>query len=266
LRQIIINLAGNAIKFTESGGVTVSVEIESAEADRLRLHFVVRDTGIGIAPETQRVIFEPFSQADGSTTRKYGGTGLGLTISARLVRAMTGEIWVESALGKGSAFHFTASFGVAAAMGQGAAVDSGDSVAGPGVSRGARILLAEDNPVNRRVALRILEKGGYEVAVAGNGREVLQAIEREEFELILMDVQMPEMDGLEATGIVRERERQTGAHLPIIAMTAHAMSGDRERCLAAGMDEYISKPIHAEQLIELVRQHAHPAGCRFPVA
>ena len=399
LRQIITNLVGNAIKFTEHGEVDLSAAVESTDSEPLRLHFIVRDTGVGIPAQKQQAIFEPFSQADGSTTRKYGGTGLGLTISARLVRAMSGEIWVESEVGKGSAFHFTASFGkattaepppatdvsfadvpilvvddnatnrqiltqwlrrwrtspAAASSAQEAislllgacrrgsrfalvladvhlpdmdgfslarhiraipelaatgivmltSADRGSeakereelgilsclpkpvrieelrmalvqALATPGLPQRAedpvrsaneerptdydgcrlvRVLLAEDNPVNQRVAQRILEKQGHQVVVATNGREALEAIANGNFDLVLMDVQMPEMDGLEATAAVRERERQSGIHIPIIAMTAHAMTGDRERCLSSGMDDYLSKPIHAKQLLDLVKRY-----------
>ena len=409
LRQIITNLVGNAIKFTEHGEVSTLVCLESKEPDRVRLHFIVRDTGVGIPREKQKTIFEAFSQADGSTTRKYGGTGLGLTISARLVAAMSGAIWVESEPGAGSSFHFTASFGAAGPCEVERAVDvsvagapvlvvddnatnrriltewlcrwqmrptaaasadkalcllenasrrgspfalvltdfhmpqmdgldlaryiadspelkntgiimltSGESrseaarrkslgvlsclpkpvrieelrgaiiraLAGkiPNISkwpkpaaasghgpggprlRAARILLAEDNPVNQRVASRVLEKEGHRVVIANNGREALDALSREEFDLVLMDVQMPEMDGLEATAILRERERETGTHVAVVAMTAHAMTGDRERCLVVGMDDYISKPIHAQQLLEVVQRHAARGTYPLPAA
>jgi len=389
LRQIIINLVGNAIKFTEHGEVGLRIAVDSKTPDELRLHFVIADTGVGIAPEKQKLIFEAFSQADGSTARKFGGTGLGLTISSRLVELMDGKIWVESTLGHGSSFHFTATLGegkevvttlpapaylagrralvvddnatngrildemlrrcgmrptvvdggIAALeclkqaqspfaviltdlnmpdmdgftlveqlrLPQGPAAQtkvimltsagqpgevarcqalgvaayltkpvsqaelfeavarvlniSGaqpDSVAavtpqlGPNGKRKLRILLGEDNPVNQLVASRLLEKEGHHVTVAPDGREVLAALSRENFNVVLMDVQMPEMDGFEATTAIRTRERDTDSHVPIIAMTAHAMQGDRERCIAAGMDSYISKPIKIGELIELL--------------
>jgi signal transduction histidine kinase/CheY-like chemotaxis protein len=418
LRQIIVNLTGNAIKFTKHGEVALSASLESApggENDgQARIHFVVRDTGIGIPLEKQKVIFDAFSQADGSTTRKFGGTGLGLTISTRLVEAMGGKIWVESAPGEGSSFHFTACFGtVPAGAVSGAANDApmleglrvlvvddnatnrrilndmlwnwkmiptpapsamealiqmsraaegghpfamvltdvhmpemdgfdlvrkihesphlagavilmltsgdqrgdlarcrelgvsayvtkpvrrqelhravllalrGKSAAGSGAEksdpaavltgfRGALnsvrldILLTEDNAVNQRVATRILEKAGHRITLACNGVEALAQLASREFDLILMDVQMPEMDGMEATSRIRDMERDmeqlSGAHIPIIAMTAHAMKGDQERCLAAGMDAYISKPIHASELLDMVQRcgvkHSSPA-------
>jgi two-component system sensor histidine kinase/response regulator len=403
LRQIITNLVGNAIKFTASGEVAVVVALSQAmDGEQLVLPFSVRDTGIGIPETKQNVIFEAFSQVDGSTTRKYGGTGLGLTISTRLVKMMQGRIWVESKAGDGSCFHFTACFGVASETEQppsaGAACLAGTPVLvvddnptnrrlmvellwlwkmrpaaaatgfealsmlrsasergdpfslvltdchmpemdgfelverirnsphltdavvmmltsgeqmgdtqrcrklgisahltkpirraelrsaiakalanssaphgadphpapaasgsppGPLAGSKARILLAEDNVVNQRVALRILQKEGHSVVVAANGVEALKAFDEQAFDLVLMDVQMPEMDGFEATAKIREAEHGRGTHIPIIAMTAHAMTGDRERCLAAGMDDYISKPVRAVALTELVERYRH---------
>lgn len=394
LRQIIVNLVGNAIKFTEQGEVVLQVGEESRQNGRLTLHFSVRDTGVGIPVEKQSLIFDAFTQADGSTSRKYGGTGLGLTISRQLVELMGGRIWVESAPGKGSVFHFTANFGVGkreaiqarvsadlvelqnvpvlvvddnktnrtilerilahwgmrvtpAADAEAAltelrrAQQSHDpfrlillDVCMPGIdgfdlveqirgypdlehitimmlsssgmrgdalrcrqlhiaaylvkpvgqkelrdavvavlarkrredasaslvtrhslreSRpGLHILLAEDNPVNQQLAVRLLEKHGHSVVVANNGREALAALEKEKFQLVLMDVQMPEMGGFEATAAIRAQERNTGAHIPIIAMTAHAMKGDREKCLEAGMDAYVSKPIKVKELLDAI--------------
>ena len=405
LRQILVNLLGNAVKFTEHGEVELEVELASQERDELGLHFVVRDTGIGIPKEKQELIFDAFTQVDGSTTRKYGGTGLGLTISARLVDAMKGRIWVESEPGKGSAFHFTATVGAAPELLQTRPAEdvslngvrvlvvddnltnrrilsdmlwswgmqptpvasapealvhmrrgtehghpyslvltdvhmpemdgfdlvesikstpdltnafilmltsgehmgdlarcrklgvsafltkpvrraelraalvsaltnwSGDSHAAQDLlalagrtakpksaSSGACILLAEDNAVNQRVARAILEKAGHTVAVAVNGRNALGLWEDRHFDLILMDVQMPDMDGFEATAAIRQREKESRAHIPIIAMTAHAMSGDRERCLDAGMDDYISKPIRGPALLDLVTKYSKTAS------
>ena len=390
LRQVVLNLVGNAIKFTARGEVVVDVRLKSQNAHGIVLHFTIADTGIGIPREKQRMIFEPFTQADGSTTRTYGGTGLGLAISTQLVGLMGGRIWVESEAGEGSRFQFTARFTLqenpvarpaqtqvtlkdlptlvvddnavsrqileeflcqwemkpvlvgdggaalaemerAAAAGRsyplvlldammpqvdgfslarrirenphlGRAVimmlSSADQVADsarcrelgisvyltkpvrqselldaimsalgsarlPAVtpsaaepvrksSRPLRILLAEDNPVNQRLAVRIMEKWGHSVAVAGNGLKALETWEKESFDLILMDVQMPAMSGLEATAAIREREKASSRHIPIIAMTAHAMEGDREKCLAAGMDQYVSKPIDQKRLFEVV--------------
>jgi two-component system sensor histidine kinase/response regulator len=401
VRQILINLLGNAIKFTLHGEVILGATIETRDKDWLQAHFTVQDSGIGISAEKQKVIFEAFTQADGSTTRVFGGTGLGLTISARLVEAMNGKLWVESVLGQGSCFHFTVPLGVvgqrpprtnsvepvlagrpvlivddsvtnrriltdmlwlwkmrptaaataaealsymarAAEIGEPfslvltdghmpemdgfglaeriknaprladavivmltsgdrlgdvkrcrelgisaylmkpvrrdelrAAIvsaltvqpakryeedDSRQGVTRSGLSLAPRvstlkILLTEDNPVNQRVAIRILEKAGYSVVAANNGREALKALEEGAFDLVLMDVQMPEMDGFEATTAIRLKEKITGDHLPIVAMTAHAMKGDELRCLAAGMDGYISKPIRGRDLLDLVEKH-----------
>jgi two-component system sensor histidine kinase/response regulator len=393
LRQVIVNLLGNAVKFTRSGEVALEIHSEPRQGDRATLRFVVRDTGIGVPPDKQRVIFEAFSQADGSTTRKFGGTGLGLTISERLVRAMQGSIWVDSEVGRGSRFSFTVNLEITepanapardprlarglegisllivddnatnrhilramttawkmrpteaadaeealakirAAEQSGQPIEmimsdlhmpgmdgfelvrrlrenqsakqavilmltSGDrygdlelshalgishylykpvrrdelgaamrtalrlgadttGAAAPesptphGASApGLRVLLAEDNAVNQRVASRMLEKAGHRVTVAVNGLEALAAVRNEPFDVVLMDVQMPELDGLQATSRIRAGERE-GEHLPIIAMTAHAMSGDRERCLQAGMDDYISKPVRADELLRTV--------------
>jgi two-component system sensor histidine kinase/response regulator len=397
LRQIIVNLVGNAIKFTETGEVVVRAELRKRTADGYQLHFKVADTGIGIPPEKQQLIFDPFSQADGSTTRRFGGTGLGLTISSRLVALMGGQIGIRSEVGHGSTFYFDANFlqakspaaqscpvspaklkglrvlvvddnatnrrvlaGLLRVWGaRPASVESGPeaieelrraAIAGeaypllltdammpdmdgfmlveelrkvPGLAprtimmltsadRQAdsarcrrlgmaaylvkpvkadelqiailaalsgtnrekrvrqesasaaadnkpaklRILLAEDNPVNQRVALHILQKAGHDVLAVGNGRDAVDALTAEPFDVVLMDVQMPEMDGFEATDAIRTREQITGQHLPIIAMTAHAMKGDRERCLEGGMDDYVSKPVHASKLLEVIQKYA----------
>ncbi len=396
LRQIIVNLTGNAIKFTATGEVIVSVEVESRTEEEVFLHFTVKDTGIGIPVEKQQIIFQAFAQADSSTTRHFGGTGLGLTIAIRLVKMMGGNLWVESEAGKGSTFHFTARFSVqqhpvvvpapkevanlidltvlvvddnstnrrileesldrwsmkvtsmpngpSALAAMKAAKEKGEpfsllllDVNMPGMdgfevaehvrnnpawggttvmmltsasgsddiarccklgvaaylvkpvrradlldsiltalgkhtaknegelpvratsenrnAQGMRILLAEDNPVNQMVAKRLLQKQQHHVTVAENGREALLALETtafEGFDLVLMDVQMPEMDGLAATAAIRESEKGTNRHIPIVAMTAHAMKGDREMCLAAGMDAYVAKPIRAQELFAII--------------
>jgi CheY-like chemotaxis protein len=212
------------------------------------LHFSVRDTGIGIPPEKQQRIFAPFEQADSSTTRKYGGTGLGLSISARLVALMGGELTVSSRPGRGSTFAFTARFGRAVAP---AAARPGPPGAGLArTTRPLRVLVAEDNPINQKLAQRLLEKQGHTVEVVDSGLAALEALRRRPFDLVLMDVQMPDLGGLEATAALRAEEQGTGRHLPVIALTAHAMQGDRERCLAAGMDGYLSKPLSARDLFE----------------
>jgi signal transduction histidine kinase/CheY-like chemotaxis protein len=258
LRQILINLISNAIKFTEHGEVAIRADLLPQDGVGVTFHFSVKDTGTGIPPEKQITIFEPFSQADGSTARRYGGTGLGLTISRRLVEMMGGRLWVISALGKGSTFHFEAHFDVenARALGKRSQEARGTSRDTPDpLNRGQRklrILLAEDNPVNQKLARRLLEKKSHIVETVGNGREAFDRLENEDFDLVLMDVQMPEMDGFEATARIRDREKSTGRHIPIVATTAHAMRGDEERCLCAGMDAYISKPIQAEKLYEAI--------------
>jgi signal transduction histidine kinase/DNA-binding response OmpR family regulator len=393
LRQVIVNLVGNAIKFTELGEVVVVIDVESRSLGEVHLRFSVRDTGVGIPGQKQRDIFEAFTQADGSTTRRYGGTGLGLTISNRLVEIMGGKMEVESEPGSGSTFRFTARFGLGESVDSRAPVDAGGLrnmpvlvvddnrtnriiVAGmlivwrmkptavadglsaleameaarisgrpfvlvlvdghmPGMDgftlleqikanpdlsgtvimmltsgglpgetsrcrelgaaaclikpirraelfkaildvfgmspqgtshpeaagndlnrsrRSFRILLAEDNIINQRLAARVLGRRGHTVAVAGTGSEALSILDRESFDAVLMDVQMPEMDGFEVTRVVRDRELRSGLHVPIIAMTAHAMKGDRERCLASGMDGYVSKPIDVEELMQTLEE------------
>ena len=405
LRQVLTNLLGNALKFTASGEIVVQADVAGRDADATVVHFSVRDTGIGISADKQRQIFKPFSQADTSTTRKYGGTGLGLTVSLRLVEMMGGRLWVESQPGHGSCFHFTARLGASKKRSEvqppepclkdvavlivddnstnllvlrqtlerwgmrvraeagaqtalafaKAAADAGSPVAlvitdahmpgedgfdlarqlrqdprcagaaivmltsasqGGDIARfrelrlaahltkpvspaelrqlvcgilgrhaerptspepaaaslpggrpaGAsrRILLAEDNPVNQVVAVRLLEKRGHRVTVAANGREAVAAVRREPFDLVLMDVQMPEMDGFEATAAIRQAEVSTGAHLPVFAMTAHTMKGDAERCLAAGMDGHLPKPVRPAELYAIV-DGCSPAPAAKPV-
>jgi CheY-like chemotaxis protein len=399
LRQIVTNLVGNAIKFTDKGEVAVKVQVQAENGHYRLLQFTVLDTGIGIAEDKRDSILTPFAQADSSTTRKYGGTGLGLTISARLAAMMGGTLWVESELGRGSQFHFTAQLKAADAEkingGRSAppeilrgvkvlivddnrtnlrilegmlsrwemkavCVQSGEealaqlSAAGEagepygliltdmhmpkidgfalverirqrpelstatimmltsaghrgdalrcqelGVAayllkpirrselreaiaralgagektgvislitrhslQGARgpmgslrVLLAEDNPVNQLLATRLLEKRGHRVVVAANGREALAALEKESYDLVFMDIQMPDMDGIEATAAIRERENSSGKHQPVIALTAHAMKGDQERCLDAGMDDYLSKPIQPHELDDILEKY-----------
>jgi signal transduction histidine kinase/DNA-binding response OmpR family regulator/HPt (histidine-containing phosphotransfer) domain-containing protein len=390
LRQILLNLVGNAIKFTERGEVIVSIQLQSLDAREVTLHFKVRDTGMGIPRNKQRVIFEAFAQADGSTTRKYGGTGLGLTISSRLAEMMGGKLWVESEPGSGSTFHFTSvftlpqrptkpsrrlpakakdlralivddnptsgrilrdmlgrwemhptvvgsgaealqlleedekrgdafdvvlldammptmdgfavaeqvqkrGFGCAVVMmlssnsrrdasdghelGIGAYVSKPikkselldaivqalrvsfppedapsqvDVLAPRSPEKRLRILLAEDNPVNQRLMLTLLQKQGHAVTLAKSGRTALAALDQHRFDIGLLDVQMPEMDGFETTAAIRARERVSGGHLPLVAITAYAMRGDRERCLEAGFDAYVSKPIQFQELFETI--------------
>jgi len=260
LRQVFLNLIGNATKFTHHGTIVVRAKVEEVAVDRLLLHFSVKDTGIGIAPEKLTRLFRAFVQADSSTTRQYGGTGLGLAISTKIVELMGGRIWVESAPGVGSTFHFTAGFTTHGAfMEQPSHAGDPAGLAPPPLTlevpvprermRGSlEILVAEDNLVNQRLILALLGKRGHAVAVATTGLEAVSQWKTGKFDLVFMDVQMPEMDGLTATRQIRQEEKTRGSHIPIVAMTAHAMTGDRERCLETGMDDYISKPLSGVSL------------------
>ena len=393
LRQVILNLISNAVKFTQKGEVSVSVKEESIDEKQIVLHFIVKDTGVGISADKQKAVFLSFTQADGSTTRRYGGTGLGLSISAQLVGLMGGRTWLESKAGKGSKFHFTVKLGIQketkkkyvpveifdlknlpvlvvddnatnrlllkemlvnwrmkpslTSGGKSAlkilkranktgkpfalaiidsqmpemdgfelaqSIKSNSDLTATRImmltSAGMRgdasrcrrlgilayltkpvkqsellntimlvlskdsteekkgilitkysiresqkrlnILIVEDNIINQKVAAHILQKFGNSVFLANNGIEAIQALKKKEFDLILMDIQMPKMDGLEATKKIRKKEENTGKHIPIIALTAHAMQGDKERCLDAGMDDYISKPLKSEELFEAI--------------
>jgi two-component system sensor histidine kinase/response regulator len=266
LRQILVNLTGNAVKFTEHGEVLVRVErVSGPAAGQVELHFSVKDTGIGIPAGKQQHVFGAFEQASNSSTRTFGGTGLGLTISSQLVEMMGGRIWLESTEGAGSTFHFTVRVGAAPARSESGSasqpVSRVDALCDPATrhapdhgSARLRLLVVDDNPVNRLVATRLLEKRHHVVTSAVNGREALEMIERGTFDCILMDVEMPVLDGIEATAMIRDRERTAGGHLPIIAMTAHAMAGDLERCLAAGMDAYLTKPMKAADVFATVER------------
>ena len=250
LRQILINLVNNAVKFTHEGSVAVHVEMVQDLDDTVELRFIVQDTGIGIAPERQATLFDAFTQADASMTRRFGGTGLGLSIARRLVEMMAGTIEVESAPGHGSTFLFTAVLGREIAD----AADTGIHFVPQEErverrNRSRRVLVAEDNQINRVVALKLLEKLGYEADAVNDGEEVLGALALRDYGLVLMDCQMPEMDGYEATRRIRDRTSAIPDHdLPVVAMTANAMKGDRERCLNAGMDDYVSKPVKENEL------------------
>ena len=258
LSQILINLIGNALKFTEAGRISVRVEKEYAELDELIAHFSIADTGIGISPEYQASIFEAFSQADESHSRPYEGTGLGLAICARLVSLMNGQIWVESAEGQGAVFHFTALLKKAAeqprlgdADAHGLPAETLKKQPGPQLE----ILLVEDNLVNQKVAAKMLEHSGHGVTIANNGQEAVDAFVRQPFDLVLMDIQMPVMDGFEATQAIRDLEKESGRHTPIIALTAHAISGYREKCLERGLDDYLSKPMNIADLNAKIAEH-----------
>jgi signal transduction histidine kinase/CheY-like chemotaxis protein/HPt (histidine-containing phosphotransfer) domain-containing protein len=264
-QQIVGNLVANAIKFTEQGHVLVVVREDARAEGSTRLHVSVTDTGIGIPKDKQAAVFEAFQQADGSTTRRFGGTGLGLTISATLAGLMGGRLWMDSEPGVGSTFHFTVALDVAAQSEPAPAplpavpLPSQPSapaapLAGDGGQTSQRLLLVEDNVVNQRVASGLLARRGHHVTVAANGAVALDMLERERFDTVLMDVQMPVMGGLEATAAIRKREQDTGRHVRIVAMTAHAMKGDRERCLASGMDGYLTKPLQPSTLFAAVEQ------------
>jgi TMAO reductase system sensor TorS len=261
LRQVLVNLVGNAVKFTEQGSVTVQVTSFGSEGDYTKVELEVRDTGIGISPDSLRKIFECFSQGDGSTTRKFGGTGLGLTIAKQLVEMMGGELTVESEQGKGSVFRVR----VPLRNLSGITVSDITPVDEPGKPEQlpavsgvveekllGRILLAEDNEVNQEVCAEIISHLGYRVDIVSNGQEAVETFERNSYDLILMDFQMPVMDGIEATRRIRVLDREKGMHTKIIALTARVMEGDREQCLEKGMDDYLSKPYTMEGMREML--------------
>ncbi len=256
LRQVLVNLVGNAVKFTERGHISVRVGVETQSASEVGVLIQVSDTGVGIPAEKQQVIFDPFRQADGSMARRYGGTGLGLTISARLAELMGGVIRVESEIGKGSTFSFTIRLAPASA-------EERDQLArelrsAPGIGRAGsrkrslRILVAEDNAVSQKLVAELLRREGHQVTLAGNGREAVDAAMASPFDLVLMDVQMPAMDGYEATAAIRQAE--SGRHTPIVAMTAHSMKGDEQKCIQVGMDDYLGKPIHIASLLAMLEK------------
>jgi len=246
LRQILINLISNAVKFTDEGEVVISVTGHKTVGNKNEIHFQVEDTGIGISEEKMNRLFQVFSQVDASTTRKYGGTGLGLAISRRLVEMMGGRIWVESQIGRGSSFHFTIIVDQEGTMPIKEELQSYQEMDAKNENhKDLRILLAEDNLVNQMVMTRMLNKLGYHADLCANGREVLLALECQPYDLVLMDIQMPEMDGIEASEEIRKRWPEGPK---IIALTAYALPEDRDKCLSAGMDDYISKPVKLETL------------------
>jgi len=280
--QVLLNLMGNAVKFTESGEIEISIHQDETEDERLKLHVRVRDTGVGIPEDKLTVIFELFQQADGSTTRRYGGTGLGLSICRQIARAMAGDVWAESRPGRGSLFHFTAWFEkseehdpkkfTSPSFSSKRVLSHDRHLAGSIRVESQRdryrkdeakqspcILLVEDNPVNQKVTVKMLEKLGCRVEVAGNGVEALRKVERRTYDLIFMDCQMPEMDGYETTQRIRNSKSKI-QNIPIIAMTAHALQGDREKCLEVGMDDYVPKPIKKDVVSEII--HKWVSGVR----
>ena len=257
LRQVLLNLIGNAIKFTETGTVDVHAELESEDQNAILVRFAVRDTGLGIPEDKRALIFESFCQADGSTSRKYGGTGLGLTISSRLVELMRGSIWVESQLGVGSTFFFTARLARATPpepqpppkVKNVAPVVALDSEARKQLGS-LDILVAEDNFVNLKLITRLLERWGQRVTLAANGREALDAYYQKAFDLVILDIQMPELDGFEVAAAIRESEKKSGRYTPIMALTAHALVGQQEECLSRGIDGFATKPIQPRKLLK----------------
>ncbi|MGD2089265.1 MAG: ATP-binding protein [Candidatus Aminicenantes bacterium] len=284
LRQVMINLIGNAVKFTETGKVTATVEPEEENRDKntVKLHFSVSDTGIGIPKEKQKTIFASFTQVDGSMTRKFGGTGLGLTISQEIVRLMGGSIKLESQIGKGSTFHFSLPFekppepvkkipkhnkkihdNPTPMKPRNPSKSKKPKVSHHNVTekKEVKILLAEDNAINRKLVKAMIKKKGWHVTVVENGREVLEILKNNEktktkgFDLVLMDIQMPIMDGVETTKAIREFK--SFKHLPIIAITAHALKGDKEKFLAAGMNDYLAKPINTRTFYAMMEKYIH---------
>lgn len=249
VRQVLLHLLGNAIKFTDEGGVTVKVGLDGRDDGRATVRFAVIDTGIGVPKESHATLFEPFTQADGSLSRRHGGTGLGLAICQRIISLMRGTIGFESAPGSGSVFWFT--LPVEEVLDRLREVPRPPLPSQPNkvtMRKHAPILLVEDNPVNQRMALHMLRRSGFDAELAENGQVALDKLAKTRFMLVLMDCSMPVMDGFETTRRIRAIESATGEHLPIVALTANAMPGDRERCLEAGMDEYLAKPVTADEL------------------
>jgi len=273
LGQVLINMTNNAIKFTDTGEIIIATKLISMDENRVKLHFAVRDTGIGLTLEQIDGLFRPFTQADASTTRDYGGTGLGLTICKRFVEMMNGDISVASQPGQGSVFTFTAEFGQRTAKKRKRLLPSQELVelqvpetdaADLAMIKNASVLLVEDNDINQQVATELLEQAGIVVTIAANGREAVKAIGQAQYDLIFMDLQMPKMDGYEASRAIRRNARLRD--VPIIAMTAHAMSGIREKCLAAGMDDHLSKPIDPLELTAVLVRWIRPKDRGTPAS
>ena len=262
-RQVLINLMGNAPKFTESGVIELHLSLDQETSEQVLMHTSIRDTGIGIPAEKLATIFEPFRQADGSSTRKYGGTGLGLSICKQISLMMDGDVWVESVVSKGSTFHFTAWFlkaeekdikQVSADFPAGKQMGTQDDGAGESP---VRILITEDNKVNQKLAKMMLTKAGFKVDIASNGQEAVNILleKPKDFDLVFMDIQMPVMDGFQATAAIRKAGLY---NLPIVAMTAHAMKGYRQKCIEAGMDDYVTKPIKRDEVIAVIEKQMRP--------
>jgi len=254
LRQILTNLIGNGIKFTHQGKVDIAITCEQWGKDQVKVKFMIADTGIGIAEDKFDRLFKSFSQVDDSNNRVFGGTGLGLAIAEKLTKLMNGEIWLESKVAEGSQFYFTAIFSVPGA--ETAAIDivQKEPISYKN-SEFIKVLLVEDDPVSRNMVTIILKKHGFQVIAVENGQQAIEAFHEGKFDIILMDINMPYLDGYAATAIIRSKEQALNSSTPIIAMTAYALQGDKEKCLAAGMDDYISKPINFSQTIELIQKY-----------
>ncbi|MBI5653997.1 MAG: response regulator [Chloroflexi bacterium] len=267
LRQVLANLVANAIKFTDAGKISIRVDAEPVNAHQVELHFRVSDTGIGIPQDRQELIFEPFQQSDSSATRRYGGLGVGLALAKQLVRLLGGRIWVASQPGEGSVFHFTVKMQMPAQVAPVIA-----PVAGKTWPRALRILVAEDSPTNQLIAKSSLSKAGHAITLAANGVQAVKQFQAahenaQPFDLVLMDVAMPEMDGLDATRAIREKEKSLGGHLPIVAMTAFATKEYQSKCIEAGMDAYVTKPVRIEELNKTLEplMMREPAATESPV-
>jgi PAS domain S-box-containing protein len=260
LRQVLVNLMGNAIKFTENGEIRIRVNVASHLPGEVCLHFAVIDTGVGIPRDRQELVFEAFAQADGTSAGRFGGTGLGLSICARLVELMGGDIWVESEVGRGSAFRFTANFGLQGVR----ASPRIQAVPAAADIRNVTVLLVEDEQVHRELVAHLLRQRGHQVITARNGREALVELARHPVQIVLLDLQMPEMDGLQLAAAIRAWEAAHGGHVPLVAMTASVMSSDVRQCREAGIDETLIKPVGRERLFRLVESLAADTGAAVP--
>jgi len=258
ISQILLNYLSNAVKFTESGSITVDVSVIETNAEDLLLRFAVSDTGIGLSPEQQSKLFQAFQQAESSTTRRFGGTGLGLAIVKQMAGLMGGDVGLESTLGRGSCFWFTVKVAIPDTN---EATDfikkperGGSKSAGfdHAILQGTRVLLAEDDPTNQMVAVGLLEAAGMKVDIAGDGAWAVEMVEARDYDVVLMDMHMPNMDGITATRLIREQDRL--ADLPIVAMTANALQSHQEHCLAAGMNDFIAKPFKPAQLYSVIQK------------
>lgn len=259
LRQILTNLIGNALKFTEHGGVSVELTHGPVKDGQQLVAFAVTDTGIGMAPEELSRVFEPFEQADASTTRRFGGTGLGLTISKRLAQALGGELAVESALGQGSTFTLTLNLEVVPESAVAAEIEAAEAEL-PEVT-GTRVLVAEDNRINRAILSRLLNRAGCIATFVETGTAVLRSAELQDFDIVLMDISMPEMDGYEATRSIRAREAKKGPPmLPILALTAHVWKSCRKKCLQSGMQGMLPKPFRSAQILRAIAEYSKASG------